>query len=140
MPPHGQASQSTKGFQALSEVEGQRLPTEGRGRFIHEHAQTPTHPGLSETLEGHYTEGILQAHKGTQTRKIGYICPPLPTGWGEKVQSREGRRCLSGLQIPWTKPVKPKQGVTGKTMFDKTAGKLYANVKLMRKGGGEGQK
>lgn len=62
---------------------------------------------------------------------------PLPLRGGKK-KFRVGREedASVGSKHPRIKPFKPKQGVTRKTMFNKTAGKHYANVKLMRRGGG----
>lgn len=66
--------------------------------------------------------------KGQKPGRSGYSCSPPPNRWKEKLQGWEGRR-LTGLPTP---PKKSKQRVARKNpVFHKTAGKHYANVKLM---------
>lgn len=88
-------------------------------------------------LEGYWAAGISRLTKGQEPEKSGYLWAPPCSRWKEKVQGSEARRCLSGLPTPPNKTIQAKAGSYQKTrVFDKTAGKQYANVKLTRRGGG----
>lgn len=67
------------------------------------------------------------------------MCAPPPPGGKKKFRAGREEDAATGSKLPRTKWVKPKQGGTRRSVFDKTAGKHYANVKVMRRGVGEGQ-